>query len=162
MSRLSRTLAAAATGIGWAILGCESTPLSPHESSAPLYANTAHSPTEVPLAEQFDDLNPCTGEVATYTFTGTARIQEFDEHFVLVASGSVVTSDGFSGSFNRQFVFNGDRVVHLRFHDMEVRDATGQRIMFGVGLFHETSVQGQPVVSFTQFSGLRCVGKPAA
>lgn len=116
------------------------------------------APIVVPLFEEFDDLNPCTGEVVTYTFTGTARIKEFDDHFILVAKGTVVTSDGFSGSFNRQFVFQGDRVAHLRFHDMEVSDDTGQRIMFGVGLLHETSVAGETVVSFLHFSGLRCVG----
>lgn len=115
-------------------------------------------PIVVSLFEEFDDLNPCTGEPVHYTFRGTARIQEFDDHFLLVASGTVVTSDRFSGSFNRQFVFQGDRVVHLRFHDMEVSDETGQRIMFGVGLLHETSVNGQPVVSILHFSGLRCVG----
>ena len=115
-------------------------------------------PIVVPLLEAFNDLNPCTGVVVTYTFTGTARIQAFDNHLILVGKGTVVTSDGFSGQFNRQFVFNGDRVVHLRFHDMEVSDETGQRIMFGVGLIHETSVEGQPVVSFEHFSGLRCVG----
>ena len=119
---------------------------------------SAQSPTQVPLFEQFQDLNPCTGAVVTYTFSGTARIIEFDDHFILVAKGSVVTSDGFSGSFNRQFVVQGDQVTVLRFHDMEMSGATGQIIMFGVGLFVQISVQGQPVVSFLQFSGLRCVG----
>ena len=116
------------------------------------------APTAVPFSEQFDDINPCTGETITLTFTGTAFIQEFDDHSILVAAGTVVTSDGFSGTFNRQFVFLGDRVAHLRFHDMEVSDETGQRVVFGVGLVHETSVDGQPVVSFTHTSGLRCVG----
>ena len=160
MSTVTRILVA--VSFASAGIACESTTLSPQQPSAPLYANTGHAPIEVPLLEQFDDLNPCTGQVVTFTFTGVARIQQFDDHFVLVARGSVATSDGFSGSFNRQFVFQGDRVTHLRFHDMEVRHATGQRIRFGVGMFHETSVQGQPVVSFTHFSGARCVGKGAA
>jgi hypothetical protein len=158
----TRAFASAATSLLCATLGCDSAPLSPPQSLAPTYATSGQGPTEVPLFEQFDDLNPCTGAVVTYTFTGTARIQDFDAHFILVARGSVATSDGFSGSFNRQFVFQGDHVVTLRFHDMEVRDETGQRILFGVGLVHETSVNGQPVVSFTHFSGLRCVGKGAA
>ncbi|MGQ0797596.1 MAG: hypothetical protein ACT4OI_07030 [Methanobacteriota archaeon] len=119
---------------------------------------SAQAPIEVPLFEEFSDLNLCTDEVVTYTFTGTARISEFDGHFILVARGSVVTSDGFSGSFNRQFVFQDDRVTVLRFHDMEVSDETGQMIVFGVGLIVEISADGEPVVSFLQFSGLRCVG----
>jgi hypothetical protein len=50
-------------------------------------------------------------------------------------------------------------VTHLRFHDMEVSDQTGQRIIFGVGLVHETLANGEVVVSFDHFSGLRCVGR---
>lgn len=120
----------------------------------------AAKPIEVPLFEELDDINPCTGETITLTFAGTAFIREFDDHFLLVARGTVVTSDGFSGSFNRQLVFHGDRVATLRFHDMEITDETGQRIIFGVGLVHETTVDGETVVSFVHFSGLRCVGVP--
>ena len=120
---------------------------------------TAKVPIVVPLFDEITDVNPCTGETITLTFTGTAFVQEFDDHSLLVASGTVVTSDGFSGSFEWLFVFQGDRVTHLRFHDMEVSDETGQRVMFGVGLVHETSVNGKTVVAFNHFSGLRCVGE---
>ena len=120
----------------------------------------AAEPIVVPLVDEFVDVNPCTGETITLTFGGTALIWEFDGHFLLVASGTVVTSDAFSGSFNRQFVFYGDRVSTLRFHDMEVSDETGQRVIFGVGLVHETTVDGETVVSFGHTSGLRCVGVP--
>ncbi len=118
------------------------------------------APIVVPHSGWFDDLNPCTGDVVTYTLTGTERIQAFDDHFISHAKGTIVTSDGFSGSYNWQFVFQGDRVAHLRFHDSEVSDETGQRIMFGVAMIHETSVDGELVVSFLHFSGLRCVGPP--
>ena len=121
----------------------------------------AKPPINVPIFEVFDDVNPCTGEIMTLTFTGVARIIENQDNSILVGRGTVETSDGFSGSFNRQFVINGDRVFHLRFHDMEASDETGQRIMFGVGMIHETTVDGDIVVSFLQFSGLRCVGPPA-
>ena len=139
-----------------AVLACGS-PVSP---SVPAGSSMSDSraPVEVTLFEQFPDVNPCTGQIVTYTFTGTARIQKFQEHSVLVAQGTVETSDGFSGTFNRQFVFAAG-VTQLRFHDMEVSSATGQRIIFGVGLVHETLVSGQTVVSFDQFSGVRCVGK---
>ena len=122
-------------------------------------AGAQNGPVETPFTEDFDDLNPCTGEMVTYTFTGVARVIERQENSILVARGTVVTSDGFSGSFNRQQVFIGERVVHMRFHDMEVSHETGERIMFGVGMIHETMVDGDTVVSFLQFSGLRCVGR---
>jgi hypothetical protein len=141
--------------------GCDN-PAQPEQAiAAPPGPIAASRPVEVPFFEEFQDINPCTGQLVTYTFTGTARIQESDDRSILVARGSVVTSDGFTGSFNRQFVFIGGRVTHLRFHDMEVSSETGQRIIFGVGLFHETSLQGQPVVSFEHFSGLQCVGRGA-
>ena len=116
------------------------------------------APIVVPLFVEFDDINPCTGVVIHLTFTGTARIQAFDDHFILVGKGTVLTSDGFSGTFNHQFVFQGDQMAVLRFHDMEVSDETGQRIIFGVGLVVEVSVHGQAVVSFEHLSGLSCVG----
>jgi hypothetical protein len=45
---------------------------------------------------------------------------------------------------------------------MEISNATGQRIIFAVGIIHETSVDGESVVSFDHISGPRCVGRPAA
>lgn len=162
MWNIARTLSIVVTGIGTALMGCDSVPTGPLQSPETAYADASRAPVQVPLFEEFQDLNPCTGQVVTYTFTGTARIQESGDHFILVARGSVVTSDGFTGRFNRQFVIIGDRVTHLRFHDMEVNSETGQRIVFGVGLSHETSVQDQPVVSFEHFSGLRCVGRRGA
>jgi hypothetical protein len=141
------------------ITGCEN-PVQPERTTTAglPWTRAALKPAEVPLFEEFQDINPCTGQVITYTFTGSARIQESAGHFILVAKGSVTTSDGFGGSFNRQFVIIDDRVTHLRFHDMEVNSATGERIIFGVGLFHETSARGEPVVSFEHFSGVRCAG----
>lgn len=152
MSNLARWLAAAA-----ASLVCAALTLSALQSASLASAQSSQVPTEVPLYEQFNDINPCTGSITTYTFTGTARVQAFDDHVVLVGRGSVVTTDGFSGGFNRTFVFQGDRMVHLRFHDVEISADGTQKIVFAVGLFHETSVNGEPVVSFTHFSGPRCV-----
>lgn len=140
-----------------ALLGCQESVVGPDGAGDVPAASRA--PVQVPIGEQFVDLNPCTGEPTTYTFNGTARVQAFDDHYLLVASGTVKTDDGFAGTFNRQFIFQGDQVVHLRFHDSEITDGSGQRILFGVGLFHQTSPRGDPVVSFEQFSGLRCVGQ---
>lgn len=165
MLDVHRHFRAAAVGLSLLTPACDSMPHHPSEPSlspaavSPIAASRA--PVEVPLFEQFDDLNPCTGAVVTITFTGTARIHQFGNHSMLVANGSVATSDGFTGSFNRQIVVHGDRVTHARFHDMEVNQATGQRIIFGVGMFHETTAGGEIRVSFVHFSGAKCVG-PAA
>ncbi len=117
------------------------------------------APVVVPHDVFFFDLNPCTGEWVRYDLTGTERIQAFDDHFISQAKGTIVT-EGFSGRYHWQLVIHGDRVFHASFHDWEVSDETGQRIMFAIGVIHETSVDGQPVVSFVHLSGLRCVGPP--
>lgn len=127
-------------------------------SGAPSYA-VASPPTSEPLFEQFDDVNPCTDEIVTLTFTGTAFVRSSGDHFTLRASGTVTTSDGFEGTFNRNFVVIGDRVETLRFHDMEISNASGQRIVFAVGLLHVTRVDGVPVVDLLQITSPRCVGR---
>jgi hypothetical protein len=127
--------------------------------SAASVVTFAAPPTSQPLFEQFDDVNPCTDEIITLTFTGTAFVQSSGDHFILRASGTVTTSDGFEGSFNRNFVVIGDRVETLRFHDMELSDGTGQRVIAAVGLVHVTRVDGVPVVDLVKFPNLRCVGR---
>jgi len=150
MSRFTVSLALAVSILGSGILGCESSPTHPAS-----VVSTVNAPVEEPFTEVFTDVNPCTGNVITYTLAGTARVRRSgDDISFLVAKGTVVTSDGFSGNFNRQFIIN-DRVTHLRFHDMEVSNQTGQRIIFGVGLLHETKANS---LSFVHFSGARCVG----
>ena len=99
------------------------------------------------------DIFPC-----LMNFTGTAVVRMSGDHFTLRASGTVVTSDGFEGSFNRNFIVIGDRVETLRFHDMEMSNATGQRVIAAVGLVHVTRVDGVPVVDLVKFPNLRCVG----
>lgn len=118
------------------------------------------APAVVPMFEQFNDMNFCTGNVVTYTFTGTARIQERGDVFILVASGTVTTSDGFAGSFNRQFIFKGDQVAHLRFHDIEINAETGQRQIFSMGMYHTTAPDGTPVVGFEKYGATKCSGEP--
>lgn len=142
-----------------ALLACE-TAAPPVEPNPSTDISLSAAPASTPFFEEIQDVNPCTGQVITYTFTGTARIRDTGTASLLVASGTVATSDGFSGQFNRQYVIN-EHVTHLRFHDMEVSNATGQRIMFGVGIFHETTADGSVIVSFNQFSGLTCLGPSA-
>jgi hypothetical protein len=125
-----------------------------------VFAADAAPPVETPLFEQFQDVNPCTGELITLTFTGVAVIHEVGDRFHLRGSGEVVTSDGYTGTFNRTFFFKGDQVATLRFHDMEVNSVTGQRVVVSV-IVHMTIVDGVVRSDVTHFSGPRCVGRPS-
>ena len=144
--------------------GCEPTlPTSPTQTApnaTPPALDAAQSPTEVPLLVVIDDVNPCTGLPVTLTYDGTARVQEFVNHFVLHVNGTVETTDGFSGSFNWTLVFQADQVAHVSAHDMEVSDATGQIMIFPIGLEQHVTVNGELVVDLFHFSKdrVRCVG----
>ena len=149
MKRLTRLSAAALMLIAPA---CERAALTaPH-----LAVQASAAPEEVPFFEQFDGDN-C-GEFVTFTFTGTARIQQQGDRYLLVARGTVTTSNGFSGTFNRQYVFKGDRVAILRFHDMEVSSDTGQRVVFSMGMYLYSLADGTHVVDFEKYGGGVCLG----
>jgi hypothetical protein len=132
--------------------GCDSS----RSATEPAYSES-QAPVEVSLYEQFDDINFCGGQIVTYTFEGTARVQQQGDRYLLVAQGTVTTSDGFTGTFNRQFIIKGDQVVHLRFHDIELNSATGERQIFALGMYHYTTVDGQTVVGFEKYGGTLCV-----
>jgi hypothetical protein len=105
----------------------------------------------------FQDTNPCTGEVATFTFDGTLQVQDFGDHRVVHGSGTVTTSDGYTGMFNRQIVIQGDDVVTRRFFDMEV-GPDHERQLFRA-IFHLTFVDGVLTAEVANAS-LTCVGEP--
>ena len=155
MSRINAIARGTLVG-AMALLACSDDSTAPH--IAPQTVVTSHAPVEVPLNVQFNDINFCTGQIVTYTMTGTARVQQQGDRYLLVARGTVVTSDGFAGTFNRTFIIKGDQVTHLRFHDMETSSATGQRQVFSVGMYHLTAVNGEPIVEFEQFGGGGCPG----
>jgi hypothetical protein len=117
-------------------------------------------PVETPLFEVVQDINPCTGELITLTFTGVAVVHEREDRSHLRGFGEVITSDGYAGTFNRTFFFKGDQIVTLRFHDMELNSATGERVVISV-IFHMTVVGGQVRSNVLNFSGPRCVGRSA-
>jgi len=124
-------------------------------------ANTVAAAPDVttsPFLLEFDDFNPCTGLVEHFVFEGTRRIETFGAHTVVHISGTVTTSDGWVGTFNRQLVFQGDDAT-LRFFDMEVGPTAARQLFTGV--IHVTVVNGQVVTEF-QKGTLRCVGKPIA
>lgn len=155
---------ATAAGLIIMLLGCESglqtSPTSAGSLGAPVAAAAAHAPVEEPLFIQIDDVNACNGLPITLTYAGTAQVQEFGDHALLHVNGTVTTTDGFTGIFNWTFVFQDDQVAQISAHDMEVSDASGQRIIFAVGVEHATSVNEQIVVSFVHFSHdrIRCIG----
>lgn len=105
----------------------------------------------------FDSTNACTGQVETLTFSGSLRIQSSDGVTIVHGSGSVITTAGYAGVFNRQFVFKGDQVTTLHFLDMEI-GPTSQRQLF-TGIVHVTFVDGVPKAEVENLK-LRCVGKP--
>jgi hypothetical protein len=148
------------TGLAGLLLGCD-----PAGPAAPLAAPLgASAPVDVPLLEVIEDINACTGEQITLTYSATARVQDFGDHFVLQARGTVATSDGWSGTFTWSFVFQDDHIAHIAAHDMEITDGSHQRMIFPLGLEqHVSSTDGELIVDFVHFSKdrVRCVGKPA-
>ena len=118
-------------------------------------AAVAAAPVESPFLLVFTDVNPCTGETATFRFEGTSRLHVVGEHRVVHIAGTVTTSDGWTGKFNRQLVFHGTEVSTRRFFDMEV-GPDGQRQFF-TSVLHVTFVDGELVTQVAN-PKLRCVG----
>jgi hypothetical protein len=140
--------------------GCATdTPTAPSDSRPAL----SRAPIDAPLLVTIDDVNACTNEPITLTYSGMANLQEFGGHFLLHVNGVVTTTDGYTGIFNWTFIGYADQVSHVSAHDMEVSDATGQRILFPLGLEQHVTIDGELVVDFFHFANgrVRCLGKPA-
>jgi hypothetical protein len=71
----------------------------------------ADAPTEFPILDVFEDVNPCTGDVMTVTFTGTFFVHEHDSRVVVRGERTITTSDGFVGHGTDSFVDNGQVLV---------------------------------------------------
>ena len=71
----------------------------------------ADPPTEFPILDVFEDVNPCTGDVMTVTFTGTFFVHEHDSRAVVRGERTITTSDGFVGHGTDSFVDNGQVLV---------------------------------------------------
>ena len=74
----------------------------------------------------FDDINPCTGDPMTVTFTGTFYIHVHGDREVVRAQRTITTSDGFIGHGTDNFVING-QVVMFRQTDILTNASTGER-----------------------------------
>jgi len=107
------------------VTGCgeEQDPVGVAETP-PFQAFTA--PTAVPLEFQFDGVNPCSGEIHTVFFTGTAWIHQDDDRVLVRSKRSITTSSGFTGRGTDTVVGNGE-VVKLTLNDM-LTHPSGDRI----------------------------------
>jgi hypothetical protein len=85
----------------------------------------ADPPTAFPIEDVFEDVNPCTGNIMTVTFVGTAFVHFHDSRIVVHAERTITTSDGFVGHGTDSFVDNG-QVVMSRINDM-MANASGDR-----------------------------------
>jgi hypothetical protein len=85
----------------------------------------ADQPTEFPILEVFQDVNPCTGNIMTVTFVGTAFVHSHDSRTVAIAHRTITTSDGFVGHGTDSFVENG-QVLMSRITDI-MTNASGDR-----------------------------------
>jgi hypothetical protein len=120
-------------------------------------SSRAQPPSEQPWSQVFQDRNPCTGEVVTFDWEGTLRTHTVGDRTTWHISGTVVASDGFTGSFVHEVVFEGGVISTNVGMDMEA-NASKQRQMFHV-VFHVTVVGGQTVASVDRVA-LTCIGKP--
>ena len=89
------------------------------------------------------------------------KVQERAGFYQLVAHGTISTSDGWTGRFNRTFVIIDDKVFVVRFHDMEVQaNPAGPKQVFSVGMGHQTLASGATHDYFERYGGGGCVGGP--
>ena len=86
----------------------------------------ADAPTEFPILDVFDDVNPCTGDPMTVTFVGTTFLHVHDSRVVGRAQRTITTSDGFVGHGTDSFVDNGQILV-FRLTDI-LTNPSGDRI----------------------------------
>jgi hypothetical protein len=100
----------------------------------------ADPPAIEEFVDVFTDVNPCSGNVMTVTFVGTAYIHEHGSRFVVRAERTITTSDGFVGHGTDSFVDNG-QVVKFRQTDI-MTNAAGDhfraRSVFVLDLSSET------------------------
>jgi len=156
-------------GLLFTLVGCESGVTAPPDSApvpdaAPVPAATASASSaggweSGVIVEEFVYPNPCTGEMATYTFTGSMKVEERGGFYLLVAHGWVTTSDGWSGRFNRTKVIIDGTVYSVHFHDVELQaDPSGPKQLWSVGMGHETLAGGVTHDYFERYGASGCVG----
>jgi hypothetical protein len=71
----------------------------------------ADRPMEFPIFDVFEDVNPCTGDDMTVTFTGTFFVHSHGSREIVRGERTITTSDGFVGHGTDSFVDNGQVLV---------------------------------------------------
>ena len=117
----------------------------------------------------FTDVNPCTGELTTITYSYKMFVirEEPDAaggfHVTGTGVGTITTADGFSGRFTLWFGFNGThsgRSESTFTNSNTLRDGSG-RVILVTFLNHITYVEGGDVIVEREQVNFKCVGKPA-
>ncbi|MGH2738551.1 MAG: hypothetical protein ACRDHH_07020 [Actinomycetota bacterium] len=133
-------------------------------------------PVVIPFQDQFDAVNPCTGQLTTVLVTGTLRIHQFYNaagdvhHFNIMSVAELESADGFSGSevfvntHNAEGPFRPteeeDRGMQVVIDNIVAHNPdTGQTVRAQFAL-HLTYVGGEFVVNSTSLS-TKCLGAPA-
>ena len=86
----------------------------------------ADRPQQFPIFDRFPDVNPCTGDDMTVTFTGTFYVHEHGSREVVRGARTITTSDGFVGHGTDNFVDNG-QVLMFRQTDIMTNASSGER-----------------------------------
>lgn len=77
-------------------------------------ARAVAAPVVIPVAVQFQDINPCTGELDTISLTGIVRVHEFYNeagdvhHWNITVLTDVESAAGFTGENVQVFVHNAE------------------------------------------------------
>ena len=114
----------------------------------------ADAPTEFPILDVFPDVNPCTGEPMTVTFTGTVSVHFHGSRIVAHAARTITTSDGFVGHGTDTFVNNG-QVFKFSQTDIMTNAATGQRFRARVLIVGDVATETTRIDRFS----LTCLGR---
>jgi hypothetical protein len=100
----------------------------------------ADPPTTVPILLDFQEVNPCTGQIVTFTYVGTAFFHAHGDRIVARSERTITTSDGFAGHGTDSFVQNGQ--VFTSRHNDVLANGSGDRFLvrsvFVVNLSTET------------------------
>ena len=113
----------------------------------------ADPPTEFPILDVFQDVNPCTGNVITVTFVGTASVHSHGSRVVGHAERTITTSDGFAGHGTDTFVDNG-QVFKYSLTDILTNTASGDRVRARVLVVGDVSTGTARIERFE----LTCLG----
>ena len=108
---------------GILLAACAEGPAAPDAPATP--ALSAAARFEFPLFEQFDDVNPCSGQTMTVTINGTVQVIDQDGRELLQIREDMSTSDGFTGTGNVRDIFNGRNEI-LRINDMLSSESGGR------------------------------------